>query len=72
MLQTGTRGAVTGVGLEVGFGLSDGMNPNLLVIAPVIGGPADRAGLAPGDVINEIDGVSTKGMGLYDAAQRLQ
>ena len=52
--------------------MSSGMNPSLMVIAPVIGGPAERAGLAPGDVIREIDGISTKGMGLYDAAQRLQ
>mgnify|MGYP002775496676 FL=1 len=72
MWQTGTKGAVTGVGLEVGFDMSSGMNPSLMVIAPVIGGPAERAGLAPGDVIREIDGISTKGMGLYDAAQRLQ
>lgn len=70
-LRTGTRGAVTGVGLEVGFD-SSGANANLVVIAPVIGGPAERAGIVPGDIISEIDGISTNGMGLYDAAQRLQ
>eukprot|EP00250_Pteridium_aquilinum_P014583 c22073_g1_i1 orf=202-1884(-) len=70
-LRTGTRGAVTGVGLEVGYD-SSGAEANLVVIAPVIGGPADRSGIVPGDIISEIDGVSTKGLGLYDAAQRLQ
>ncbi|KAI5079830.1 hypothetical protein GOP47_0005309 [Adiantum capillus-veneris] len=70
-LRTGTRGAVTGVGLEVGFD-SSGVDANLVVIAPVIGGPAERAGIVPGDIISKIDGVSTTGMGLYDAAQRLQ
>lgn len=69
-LRTGTRGAVTGVGLEVGY--SDGLDANLVVIAPVVGGPAERAGVLPGDVISRIDGTPTKGMGLYDAAQRLQ
>ncbi|MCO5568452.1 hypothetical protein L7F22_022151 [Adiantum nelumboides] len=71
LLQTGTRGAVTGVGLEVGFD-SGGVNTNLVVIAPVIGGPAERAGIVPGDIISDIDGMSTKGLGLYDVAQRLQ
>ncbi|MCO5598141.1 hypothetical protein L7F22_052233 [Adiantum nelumboides] len=70
-LMTGTRGAVTGVGLEVGFD-SGGVNTNLVVIAPVIGGPAERAGIVPGDIISDIDGMSTNGLGLYDVAQRLQ
>eukprot|EP00898_Chlorokybus_atmophyticus_P007017 jgi/Chlat1/7316/Chrsp58S09139 len=69
-LKSGTSGAVTGVGLEVGF--NGGRAGELTVVAPVVGGPADRAGIAPGDAILNIDGVDTTGMGLYDAAQRLQ
>eukprot|EP00271_Cylindrocystis_brebissonii_P013106 TRINITY_DN326_c0_g1_i1.p1 TRINITY_DN326_c0_g1~~TRINITY_DN326_c0_g1_i1.p1 ORF type:complete len:629 (-),score=96.52 TRINITY_DN326_c0_g1_i1:216-2102(-) len=69
-LRTGATGAVTGVGLEVGF-TGDGAG-DLVVVSPVTGGPADLAGVAPGDIIRAIDGMPTAGMGLYDAAQRLQ
>jgi carboxyl-terminal processing protease len=61
---------VTGVGLEVGF--DSGTPPMLVVVTPVTGGPADQAGVQPGDAILAIDNTSTEGMGLYDAAQRLQ
>ncbi|KAG0560246.1 hypothetical protein M758_10G160500 [Ceratodon purpureus] len=73
-LQSGTNGAVTGVGLEVGFNTSDSStsNEDLVVVSPVSGGPAARAGVVPGDLIMAIDGVPTHGMGLYDAARRLQ
>ncbi|CAM6118215.1 unnamed protein product [Calypogeia fissa] len=72
-LKSGTNGALIGVGLEVGFDVSlGGTSEDLVVVSPVLGGPAGRAGIVPGDVILAIDGVSTKGMGLYDAARRLQ
>lgn len=71
--QSGTNGALIGVGLEVGFDVSlGGTSEDLVVVSPVLGGPAGRAGIVPGDVILAIDGVPTKGMGLYDAARRLQ
>lgn len=69
-LRAGTNGALTGVGLEVGFTGNGG--GDLVVVAPVSGGPADRAGVEPGDIIRAIDATSTNGMGLYEAAQRLQ
>ncbi|KAL2621949.1 hypothetical protein R1flu_002154 [Riccia fluitans] len=72
-LKSGTSGALTGVGLEVGFDVSSGgASEDLVVVSPVSGGPAGRAGILPGDLILAIDGVATHGMGLYDAAQRLQ
>lgn len=51
---------------------SNGVSANLIVISPVVGGPADRAGVMPGDKILAINGTSTQGMGLYDAAEQLQ
>jgi len=36
------------------------------------GGPADRAGAKPGDLIEQINGVDTKGMELRDAVDRLR
>ncbi|XP_057847497.2 carboxyl-terminal-processing peptidase 2, chloroplastic isoform X2 [Cryptomeria japonica] len=72
-LRSGTKGALTGVGLEVGFDMTgDEASTNLMVVSPVAGGPADRAGIMPGDIISAINGTSTQGMGLYDAAERLQ
>lgn len=72
-LRSGTTGALTGVGLEVGLDMaSNGVSANLIVISPVDGGPADRAGVMPGDKILAINGTSTQGMGLYDAAEQLQ
>ena len=36
------------------------------------GGPADRAGVKPNDLIEQIEGVDTKGMSLRDAVDRLR
>ncbi|CAI5527678.1 unnamed protein product [Closterium sp. Naga37s-1] len=68
-LKAGTQGQLTGVGLELGFSL-DGKQ--LVVVAPVPGGAADRAGVAPRDVILRVNGEAVNGLGLYDAAQKLQ
>lgn len=50
-----TSGHFGGVGVEVDF--SDG---EIVVIAPVEGSPAARAGIVPGDVIIGIDGLSVQ------------
>lgn len=44
----------------------------LYIIAPVKGGPADRAGIKAGDVVEYIDGKATRDVSLYDARQLLQ
>ena len=43
-----------------------------MVVAPSANGPAETAGIAPGDKLIAIDGVKTETMGLYDAASALQ
>ncbi|HEX8194961.1 MAG TPA: S41 family peptidase [Pyrinomonadaceae bacterium] len=43
----------------------------LYVIAPVKGGPAEKAGLQPGDVIEYIENKATRDISLYDAKQML-
>jgi carboxyl-terminal processing protease len=43
----------------------------LYVIAPVKGGPAEQAGLQPGDIIEYIDNKATRDISLYDARQML-
>ncbi|KAJ0093895.1 hypothetical protein Patl1_25748 [Pistacia atlantica] len=72
-LRSGTRGALTGVGLSIGYPTgSDKLAEGLVVISAAPGGPANRAGILSGDVILAIDDTSTESMGIYDAAERLQ
>ncbi|XP_050219503.1 carboxyl-terminal-processing peptidase 2, chloroplastic isoform X2 [Mercurialis annua] len=72
-LRSGTQGAVTGVGLSIGYPTgSDGSPSGLVVISASPGGPASRAGILSGDMILAIDDASTESMGIYDAADRLQ
>ncbi|KAH9681513.1 Carboxyl-terminal-processing peptidase 2 [Citrus sinensis] len=72
-LRSGTQGALTGVGLSIGYPTaSDGSSAGLVVISSMPGGPANRAGILSGDVILAIDDTSTESMGIYDAAERLQ
>uniref|UniRef100_A0A2N9F3Q2 C-terminal processing peptidase n=1 Tax=Fagus sylvatica TaxID=28930 RepID=A0A2N9F3Q2_FAGSY len=71
-LRSGTQGALTGVGLSIGYPTQfDGSPAGLVVISAAPGGPANRAGILSGDVILAIDDTSTKTMGIYDAAERL-
>lgn len=44
----------------------------IVVISPIVGGPAYRLGVQPGDVISHIDGESTKPIDSYEAMQRLR
>ena len=47
--RVSSDGEVQGVGLLIGA--SDG---RLLVVAPILGGPADRAGVLPGDEVGAL------------------
>ena len=47
-------------------------NDLIVVISPIVGGPAYRLGVQPGDVISHIDGESTKPIDSYEAMQRLR
>ena len=52
-----SRSNYAGIGIEAGY--RDGQ---VVVVAPTEGGPADKKGVRAGDVILEIDGVSTEGL----------
>ncbi|CAN7013401.1 unnamed protein product [Brassica rapa subsp. trilocularis] len=72
-LRSGTQGAVTGVGLSIGYPpASEGSAAGLVVISAAPGGPANRAGVSAGDVILGIDDTTTETLTIYDAAQMLQ
>ncbi|EXB95962.1 Carboxyl-terminal-processing protease [Morus notabilis] len=72
-LRSGTQGALTGVGLSIGYPTKlDDSSAGLVVVSAAPGGPANRAGISSGDIILAIDDTSTETMGIYDAADRLQ
>jgi len=66
-IRNSTSGKYSGVGLEVST--QDGA---ILVIAPIDGTPAQRAGIESGDEIIEIDGVSVGNDGLNDAIEKMR
>jgi carboxyl-terminal processing protease len=66
-LNESTSGNYAGLGVEVD--LRDG---SLIVVAPLPGGPAERAGIQPGDRITEIAGKPTNGWTNEEAAKMLR
>jgi carboxyl-terminal processing protease len=57
-----------GIGVQIGTD----KNHKIIVIAPIEGTPAFRAGLMPADEISEIDGKSTKGWSVEEAAKHIR
>ncbi len=68
-LQVSTAGELSGVGLQIDL---DPDSQQLQVVAPIAGSPADEAGIEPRDRILAIDGVSTTGLSLDEAANRMR
>ena len=66
-IRDSTSGRYSGVGLEVSV-----QDNAILVIAPIEGTPAQRAGIESGDEIIELDGVSVANDGLSDAIEKMR
>ncbi|MCB9073849.1 MAG: S41 family peptidase [Bdellovibrionaceae bacterium] len=65
--ESETSGEFGGIGIEIS--VEDGI---LTIISPIEDTPAWKAGIQPGDKIVEINGESTKGLSLVEAAQKMK
>jgi len=68
-MQIDTSGELSGVGIQLSL---DKDTKELVVVSPIEGSPASRAGVQPKDVIVSIDGRSTKGMTTEDAVKMIR
>ncbi|MBI4559310.1 MAG: S41 family peptidase [Candidatus Hydrogenedentes bacterium] len=67
-LQDDTQGEFDGIGVTIK--LDD--DQNIVIMQPLEGSPAAKAGVQQGDLIYKIDGTTTTGMSLADAANRIK
>jgi carboxyl-terminal processing protease len=67
MFNESIKGNFSGVGMEIG--MEEGF---LTVIAPLKNTPAELAGVQAGDIILEIDGISTINVSLDDAVDKIR
>jgi carboxyl-terminal processing protease len=58
---------ITGIGIDV-----ERRKNGLVVVSPIDGSPASRAGIEPGDLIKKIDGSDTESLEWDDAVARIQ
>jgi len=68
-MQIDTSGELSGVGIQLSI---DKQTKDLVVISPLDGSPASRAGVMPKDVIIAIDSQPTKGMSTEDAVKLIR
>ena len=68
-MQIDTSGELTGVGIQISL---DKDSKEIVVVSPIEGTPASKAGVQPKDVIVSIDGKPTKGMTTEDAVKLIR
>ena len=67
-MQSLTSGEFNGIGIDVGLGDDDG----IIVVSPIDGSPAARAGVKAGDEILEVNGTSLDGLSLDQASDLMR
>jgi carboxyl-terminal processing protease len=61
------KGSITGIGAELGT-----TNGNIVIVSPLAGFPAEKAGLKPKDVVAAINGKTTTGMTVSTAVRNIR
>jgi carboxyl-terminal processing protease len=61
-------GSITGIGAELG---TNDQN-NIVIVSPLSGYPAEKAGLKPKDIVAAIDGKTTQGMSVDAAVSKIR
>lgn len=61
------NGTFSGIGAELGKS-----EDTIIIVSPISGFPAEKSGLKPKDVIAEIDGQSTYGLSVSEAANKIR
>jgi carboxyl-terminal processing protease len=67
-IREAASGSYSGIGAVV----NDNEAGNVIIVRPFPGGPADRAGLLPGDIILEVEGTATADVGLQQAVDNIR
>lgn len=65
--RSSMEGEIQGIGVLV-----EVLDGNITVVSPFEGSPAEAAGIEPGDVLREADGVELTGMNLPEAAELIR
>lgn len=65
--RSSMEGEIQGIGVLVEF-----LDGNITVVSPFEGSPAEEAGVQPGDILREADGVGLTGMDLTEAAELIR
>ena len=77
----GISGQFEGIGAEIGTKKADGTDGgcstigpdcHLVIVAPIEGSPAEKAGLRPGDIVERIDGESVGGLTVDQSVSRVR
>jgi carboxyl-terminal processing protease len=71
-LREDQEGKYYGVGMQIGQRPGKLGKLVVVVMSPIPGSPAFRAGLRPGDVIAKVNGLSTEGMNTQQVAEKLK
>lgn len=61
-------GTFSGIGAELGVDDQE----NILIVAPLSGFPAEKAGLRPKDIILSVDGTTTAGLSITEVVSRIR